>query len=393
MLEQALRGERKYWSWVLSLLAVVGTGFLFYLRQYQVGLTITGMSRDVTWGFYIAQFTFLVGIAASAVMVVLPYYLHDYKAFARITVLGEFLAISAVIMCMIFILVDMGQPARILNVFLYPSPRSMMFWDTIALGGYLVLNVLISHVTLGAERIGVAPPTWIRPVIMVSIPWAISIHTVTAFLYAGLPARPFWMTAVLAPRFLASAFASGPALLILLVLLLRKFTSFDAGREPIRKLALIVTYALSVHVFFILAELFTTFYSGIPDDTVHFKYLLFGIGGRGNLVPWEWTSAALAIAALALLINPGTRRNEKFLVFSCIALFVSIWIEKGMAMIVAGFVPSPLGHFTEYRPTVPELLISLGVYGIGAFLVTAFFKIFVSDSGAQDSASSMHSVG
>ncbi len=376
MLEHALRGDRKYWTWVMSLVAVLGIGFLFYLRQYQEGLTITGMSRDVTWGFYIAQFTFLVGIAASAVMVVLPYYLHDYKAFGRITVLGEFLAISAVIMCMTFIMADMGQPSRILNVFLYPSPRSLMFWDTVALGGYLLLNVLISHVTFGAERKGIAPPDWIRPVIILSIPWAISIHTVTAFLYAGLAARPFWMTAVLAPRFLASAFSSGPALLILLVLMLRKLTSFDAGREPVQKLALIVTYALSIHVFFILTELFTVFYSGIPDHTSHFEYLLFGSAGKGGLVPWEWTSLALASVALVLLINPRTRRNERMLVFSCAALFVSIWIEKGLAMIVAGFVPSPLGHLTEYWPTIPEFLISLGIYAMGAILVTIFFKIF-----------------
>jgi Ni/Fe-hydrogenase subunit HybB-like protein len=375
MLEYALQGNRKYWAWLTSLVAVIAIGFLFYLRQVQIGLTLTGMSRDVTWGFYIAQFTFLVGIAASAVMVVLPYYLHDWKVFGRITALGEFLAISAVIMCMLFILVDMGQPARILNVFLYPSPRSMMFWDTIALSGYLFLNVIISRVTLGSERNGVAPPGWIRPVILLSIPWAISIHTVTAFLYAGLAARPFWMTAVLAPRFLASAFASGPALLILLVLVLKKCTGFDVGREPIHKLALIVTYALSVHIFLLLMELFTVFYSGIPEHVSHFQFLLFGAGGK-SLMFWEWISILLAFASLAFLLSPRMRRNEKALVFSCTALFVSIWIEKGMAMIVTGFVPSPLGRFTEYRPTAPELLISAGVYGIGAFLVTVFFKIF-----------------
>ncbi len=379
MLEHAVRGDKRYWTWLLSLVAVAGIGFHFYLRQYQEGLTITGMSCDVTWGFYIAQFTFLVGIAASAVMVVLPYYLHDYKAFGRITVLGEFLAISAVIMCMTFILVDLGQPGRVLNVFLYPSPRSLMFWDTVALSGYLLLNVVISRVTLGAERKGIAPPCWIRPVIMLSIPWAISIHTVTAFLYAGLAARPFWLTAVLAPRFLASAFASGPALLILLVLVLRKFTSFDAGWEPVQKLALIITYALSIHVFFILTELFTAFYGGIPDHTSHFEYLLFGFGGKNRMVPWEWASLVLAVGALILLINPRTRRNERILVFSCVALFVSIWIEKGMAMIVTGFVPSPLGHMTEYWPTLPEFLISVGVYGMGAIIVTVLFKIFAAD--------------
>jgi len=237
MLEKALYGGRQYWSWIAFLFVVIGVGTIFYLRQYSEGLAITGLSRDITWGFYIAQFTFLVGVAASAVMVVLPYYLHNYKAFGKMTILGEFVAISAVIMCMMFIFVDMGQPTRILNVFLHPTPHSMMFWDTVALGGYLALNFVISHVTLHSERKQVPPPKWIRPIIVLSIPWAVSIHTVTAFLYAGLAARPFWMTAILAPRFLASAFASGPALLIILALILRKFTKFDAGKEAISKLA------------------------------------------------------------------------------------------------------------------------------------------------------------
>jgi Ni/Fe-hydrogenase subunit HybB-like protein len=373
MLEYALQGSKKYWTWLTVLAAIIVVGFLFYLRQYQTGLTITGMNRDITWGFYIAQFTFLVGIAASAVMVVLPYYLHEWKAFGRITALGEFLAISAVILCMLFIFVDLGQPARILNVFLYPSPKSMMFWDTVALSGYLLLNVLISRVTLDAERKGMAPPGWIRPIILLSIPWAISIHTVTAFLYAGLSARPFWMTAVLAPRFLASAFASGPALLILLVLLLKRCTGWDAGREPVQKLALIVTYALSIHLFLILMELFTVFYGGVPEHSSHFQFLLFG---GSNLMLWEWTSLILGFVALALLINPRIRQKENWLVFCCVALFVSIWIEKGLAMIVTGFIPSPLGRFAVYRPTAPELLISAGIYGIGAFLVTIFFRIF-----------------
>jgi len=264
MLEKALYGDKKYWIWIFALLTIIAVGTIFYLQQFKTGLTITGLSRDITWGFYIAQFTFLVGVAASAVMVVLPYYLHDYKAFAKLTILGEFLAISSVVMCMLFIFVDMGQPFRILNVFLHPTFSSMMFWDTVALSGYLLLNVVISHFTLNAERKSIAPPKWIKPIIILSIPWAISIHTVTAFLYSGLAARPYWMTAILAPRFLASAFSSGPALLILMCFIIRKFTKFDPGKEPIQKLALIITYAMLLNVFFILMEVFTAFYSSIP---------------------------------------------------------------------------------------------------------------------------------
>ncbi len=215
MFENAIVGSRRYWTWLVCLLCVIATGFFFYLYQLNVGLGVTGMGRDVSWGLYIAQFTFFVGIAASAVMVALPYYLHDFKAFGRITILGEFLAITAVIMCCLFIFVDLGQPARAFNMILHPTPWSLMFWDMISLGGYLVLNAIISLVMLTTEREELPPPGWIRPVILLSIPWAVSIHTVTAFLYCGLPGRSFWLTALMAPRFLAGAFCSGPALLIL----------------------------------------------------------------------------------------------------------------------------------------------------------------------------------
>ncbi|UCD94135.1 MAG: polysulfide reductase NrfD, partial [Candidatus Zixiibacteriota bacterium] len=372
---------RKYWGWIAFLLIVIGVGFLFYLRQLSYGLGVTGLSRDVTWGFYIAQFTFLVGVAASAVMVVLPYYLHNYKAFGKITILGEFLAISSVIMCMLFVFVDMGQPFRGMNIILHPSPNSLMFWDLFVLSGYLILNVLISRITLDAERKGIAPPKWIKPIIIISIPWAISIHTVTAFLYSGLAARSFWLTAVLAPRFLASAFSSGPALLILMVLLIRKFTKFDPGKQSIQKLAEIVTYAMCVNIFLVLMEFFTVLYSDIPEHIHHFQYLFLGLDGKTTLVPWMWTSMILAVVSLILLLNPKTRRKESILAVACVTVFASIWIDKGLGMVVTGFVPSPLGRVTEYWPTWTEFFISLGVYGIGALLVTAFYKIALSVRG------------
>lgn len=375
MLEKALSGNRHYWGWIGFLLATMALGVYFYLRQYHFGLGITGLSRDVTWGFYIAQFTFLVGVAASAVMVVLPYYLHNYKEFGKITILGEFIAIAACIMCMTFIFVDMGQPFRIPNVFLYASPHSLMFWDTVVLFGYLLLNITISRVTLDAERKGIAPPKWVKPIIILSIPWAFSIHTVTAFLYSGLAARPFWLTAILAPRFLASAFATGPALLILLCLLLRKLTRFDVGREPIQKLAVIATYAMAVNVFFVLMEVFTAMYSNMPEHMAHFQYLFVGIDGHSTYVAWMWLSSVLAIFSLVLLFNPKLRKNHSWLVIACVAVVLSLWIDKGLAMVVAGFVPSVLHQVTDYIPTMPELLISLAVYALGALLITGLYKI------------------
>ena len=378
MLEYALKGDKRYYGWVTLLLLVTGIGFIFYLVQLKFGLGITGMSRDVSWGFYIANFTYLVGVAAGGVMVVLPYYLHDYKAFGRITILGEFLAIASVVMCLLFIIVDLGQPMRLFNVPLYPTPNSILFWDMIVLNGYLFLNLLIGWNVLEAERNGTHYQPWLKPFIYVSIPWAISIHTVTAYLYCGLPGRGFWMTAILAPRFLSSAFAAGPALLILLCLFIRKATKFDPGREQIQSLAKIVAYAITVNVFFFLCEVFVAFYSNIPEHMDHITYLFAGLHGHGAYVPWMWTSMALMLVSIILLVNPVTRKNEAVLVVACICVFVGTWIDKGLGMISGGFVPNPLHEVSEYIPTMPEILITIGVYAVGALVLTILYKIAIS---------------
>lgn len=377
MLDKALTGSKRYWTWIFVLLAFIGVGFLFYLKQFSYGLGLTGLSRDVSWGFYISQFTFLVGVAASAVMLVIPYYLHDYKKFGKIVILGEFLAVAAVTMCILFIFVDMGQPMRILNVVLHPTPNSILFWDTVVLSGYLLLNIIIGWTTLEADRYQVAPPAWVKPLVYISIPWAISIHTVTAFIYAGLPGRHFWLTAIMAARFLASAFASGPSLLILVAMLVRKLTKFDPGKEQIQAIGKIVAYAMFANVFFFLLELFTAFYSKIPGHMSSFEYLFVGLEGHGRLVPLMWISAILAILSLILLVNPSTRRNERTLAVAAASVFISLWIDKGFGLIVGGFVPNMFERVTEYWPTLPETFITLGVWAMGFLILTILYKVAV----------------
>jgi molybdopterin-containing oxidoreductase family membrane subunit len=378
MLDTALKGSRTYWGWIIFLLALIGLGFVFYLYQFYEGLKITGMSRDVSWGFYIGQLTYFVGVAASGVMVVLPYYLHDYKAFGRITILGEFLAVASIVICGLFIMVDLGNIPRFINLFLYPNPTSILFWDAIVLNTYLLLNIVIGWNVLSAERKGIHYPKWVTPLIYLSIPWAFSIHTVTAFLYAGLPGRHYWLTAIMAARFLSSAFASGPALLILLCLIVRKVTKFDPGKEQIRTLAGIVTYAMILNVFFFLLEIFTAFYSQIPGHMHPFIYLFMGLEGHGKLVPLMWTAAVFAVISLLLLIFPQTRRNLVTLGFACISVFIATWIDKGFGLVVGGFIPNPFERVFEYWPTAPEMLISVGIWATGFFVLTVLYKIAVS---------------
>jgi Ni/Fe-hydrogenase subunit HybB-like protein len=378
MIEKALVGKNRYWSWIIFLLVLMGIGALCYVQQFNYGLGLTGMSRDVSWGVYIAQFTFLVGVAASGVMVVLPYYLHSYKTFGRITILGEFLAVASVSMCLMFIIADLGQPLRALNVLLHPTPNSILFWDMIVLNVYLFLNILVGWVVLTAEKKEVPPPKWIKPFVYVSIPWAASIHTVTAFLYAGLPGRHFWLTAIMAPRFLASAFAAGPALLIVLCLILKRVTKFDAGKEAIQKLVTIITYAAIINLFFLCMEFFTAYYSRIPGHMFTLDYLFFGLHGYSQLVPWMRFSFGGGIFAIILLLIPAVRRNERWLAATCVLLFISLWIDKGIGLVIGGFVPNMLEEVTAYIPSFQEIMITLAIWATGFFILTVLYKIAIS---------------
>lgn len=375
MIEKALKGSPRYFGALMAFLAIMGIGGGFYLVQLNQGLMITGLSRDVSWGFYIAQFTYMVGVAASAVMLVLPYYFHHYKAYSKMIIMGEFLAIAAVIMCLGFIVIDIGQPQRMLNVLINSTPGSVLFWDMVVLNGYLILNAVIGWTSLMAYWKRVSPPKWVKPLVYTSIIWAFSIHTVTAFLYAGLPGRHYWLTAILAARFLSSAFCSGPSILLLLMLLAKKLTKFDPGSEAIKSLSTTITYAMCVNVFFFLLEVFTAFYSNMPGHMDPILFLFSGFEGHTYMTPFMWTAAALGLTSLFLLIPPKWRENRDILVPALIMLVIGTWIDKGMGLIAAGFTPNPFEKVTEYLPTGPELMIALMIYAVGGFVLTILWKI------------------
>lgn len=378
MLEKALMGNKKYFTLIAILLTIILFSFFVYIYQLKNGLIITGMGRDVSWGLYISQFTYLVGVAAAALMVVLPCYLHNYKLFARITVLGEFMAVSAVIMCMLFIFIDLGRPDRVLNVLLHPTPNSVMFWDMVVLSVYLLLNIITGWMVLQYERNEVKPSLWVKTLIYIAIPWAPLIHTVTAFLYAGLPGRGYWLTAIMAPRFLASAFCAGPVLLILLAFIIKRISKFDVGNDSIQMLAKIATYALIANVFFFFCELFTVLYSQIPEHLDHFKFLIIGLEGQFQYVPLAWVSIIFMLLAIILLIVPKYRKTKVLLITACLLTLVGTWIDKGLLLMVGGFVPNPFGEIIIYWPTLFESIITMGVWSFGILILVILYKIAIA---------------
>lgn len=376
MVEKVLKGSPRYYMWLIFLLAIIGYAFIVYVFQLIYGLQMTGLTRNTSWGFYIAQFTYLVGVAAAAVMLVLPATFHHYHPYHRVIVFAEFLAIGAVIMCMLFIVVDMGQPQRVLNVILHPTPNSVMFWDCTVLCGYLILNAVIGWTSLEHESRHVAVPRWVKVLVVISIFWAFSIHTVTAFLYAGLPGRHYWLSAIMAARFLASAFCAGPSILLLSLLLLKRLTGFNPGKAVVKSLSITIAYAMGLNMFFYVLELFTAFYSGIPSHAHPIVFIFNGHEGLNVwLNGWMWFAVVLAFASIFLLAIPKFRNNMKILPWALVMLVIASWIDKGLGLLIGGFAPTPYETYEVYTPTFWEVSIGLGIFAVGALVITLLWKI------------------
>jgi molybdopterin-containing oxidoreductase family membrane subunit len=373
------RGNALYWSWMIVLVLAIVTGFVSYLGQLQGGLITTSMRDQVSWAFYIGNFTFLVGVAAAAVLLVIPAYIYHWKPIKEVVILGELLAIAAIAMCGLFVLVDVGRPDRLWH--LIPGlgylnlPASLLAWDVIVLNGYLVLNVVIVTYLLFTLYRGRQPDQQIfLPLVFLSIPCAIGIHTVTAFLYNGFPARPFWNSAILAPRFLASAFCSGPAVLLILMQLLRRFTRFEIQDAAIWKIAELMAYAMGINLFLLGAEIFKEYYSN-TEHLIHMRYMFTGVEGHTSIVPYMWLSVIASVVAFALFLHPRTRGNPVTLNLGCILIYVGVYIEKGMGLVIPGLTPDTLGEIYEYFPSASEVRISIGIFSVGFLLFTLMVKV------------------
>lgn len=373
-----LRGSRAYWLWVMSLLALIALGTYCYGLQLMNGLVVTGLSDQVSWGFYISNFAFLVGIAAAAVLLVIPAYVHHRQDIKSVVLMGEGLAVAAVIGAMTFVIVDLGRPDRVWHMIpvlgRFNWPVSMLAWDVVVLSGYLLLNIAIPMYLLYCHYRGREPNTRAYlPWVLLAILWAISIHTVTAFLFSANSARPFWNIALLAPRFIATAFVSGPALIILVLKALRRVAGFPVSQSVIDTLALIMGTALQISIFFVGAELFTDFYNE-GAHSASLRYLYFGLHGLGNLRPYIWSALALNLVAVVILSLRRLRTQGRLLNLACVLAFIGIWLEKGMGTIVPGFIPTPLGEVFEYTPTAVELGVAAGIWALCALVFTVLAK-------------------
>jgi len=374
-------GSKAYWAWISALLILIVIGIVSYYGQAADGLITTSMRDEVSWGFYIGNFTFMVGIAAAAIMLVVPAYIYNWKPIKEIVILGELLAISAIIMCLLFILVDMGHPERfwhmIPGIGKLRLGQSILAWDSVALTFYLILNfIIVSHILFRAFKIQNYSKKYAIPLILLSIPAGIAIHTITAFLYNGIAARPFWNSAILAPKFLASAFCSGPAIMIILFQILRKTTKLHIEDRAIWTLAELMAYTMFFNLFLTGAEIFKEVYSN-TEHRVFTEYLYFGIGEHNKIVPFGWMAIIFDVIAFVLFLVPKTRKNFITLNIGAVLIYFGVYIEKGIGLIIPGFTPDVLGEIYEYFPSSTEILVTVGIFSTGFLIYTLMLKIAV----------------
>ncbi|MDP1526208.1 MAG: NrfD/PsrC family molybdoenzyme membrane anchor subunit [Rhodocyclaceae bacterium] len=373
-----VKGSPVFYAWIAFLcLLILGLLYGTFLHATD-GLRYTGLTDQVHDGLYLANFVFLVGVAAAAVTIVFPAYVYHHQALHKVAVLGEMLAIAAVVMCMLFIVSHMGRPDRLWHMLpiigIYNIPHSMLAWDTLVLLGYLILNFVGGFYYLYKKYTGEPLNNkFYLPLIYVSIVWALSIHTVTAFLLNTLPARPMWHHSMMPIRFISTAFSAGPALIILIFLIVRTRTRLWIDNAAIDLLATIVTYCLGLALFLTLSEVVTSLYAN-TEHAHGLYYLMFGKHGFTDLVPWFWGSVAANIVAFVILLTPHWRKNYRLLALACVLAFSGIWVEKGMGLLVPGFIPTPIGEFTQYFPTTLEILVTLGNWAVGFFILTVLLK-------------------
>ena len=373
------RGSRVYWLWMGLLGVTFLAGGFAYWRQLDQGLITSSLRDQVSWGFYIGNFNFLVGVADAAVLMIVAAFIYQWKPVKEVVVYSMMLAIAALVCCILFVLVDVGRPERLWHIIpgigILNVPDSMLGWDVIWLNGFLLLNfVIVTYLLFNIYRNKRPNKKIYMPMVWAAIPVGIIVHAVTAFLYATLVGRPFWNAAILAPRFIVSALCSGPAVMIILFQVLQATTRFHIRREAVWKVAEVMAYFMGFNLFLLGAEVVKEVWSD-TEHLIHMKYMFVGVDGHDTLVPWMWLAVSCSTAAFLLFLVPAWRKNRVLLNVGCVLIFIGVLLEKSVGMVIPGMTPDTLGEIYEYAPSWNEITVALGILALGAMAFTAMVKV------------------
>ena len=365
---------------------VAAAGVALWGVQLSGGLVQTGMRNLDSWGLYITMFMFLVGLSAGGLIISSVPRAFGMKGFGGISKVAVWTSVCCTVLAIGFVVVDLGQPARLWELFAYSNLGSPLMWDIVVLGTYLILSIAYLWATLRAEA-GKVSAAALRVVSVIALVTAVLVHSVTAWIFGLQQAHELWHTALLAPWFVSSALVCGTALVLVVVIGLRKAGYLELDQTHVVKLAKMLGAFVLVDLYFFGCDLLTSAFPGGSGAEVVSMLTV------GPLAPFFWTEVVGCAVCAVVCFVPRLRTNPLIVVASLLAI-VGIFCKR-VQLLVGGFqIPNidyaaPVSSYTVtdwtsgmagayqgmvYWPTPIEFGVALGVIGLGALLLLLGLK-------------------
>lgn len=371
-------------AWNAALGAGLVTGAACFLYQWSAGLGVTGLSNTVSWGMYIIVFMFLVGVSAGGLIVVAVSELvgsHRFEALNRLAVICSATAVAA---AAVSLLPDIGRPQLIWKMIVQGNITSPLVWDMVVITAYLTIAGIDLWILTRPEP----RPKALRTMAMVTLPVAVLVHSVTAWIFGLVVARPWWNTALLAPLFISSALVSGTALVLVVTRLATRFTNFRPPANVVGDLGRLLAWFVATDGFLLGAEILTAYTSREPDHLNQLNVVLFG-----RLAPLFWTEVILGLVVpFVVFVRPRLRARPALLVAAAALTLLGVFFKRinillpGMFEPLIGLAPGvpggrpgqPFRPDEIYLPTWVEWGVLIGIAAFAATLVTIGIRRLVA---------------
>ena len=307
---------------------LVAVGVALWGMQLVGGMQQTNMRNLDSWGLYITMFMFFVGLSAGGLIISSVPKAFGIAGFGGISKVAVFSSIACTVCAIGFVVVDLGQPARLWELLVYSNLTSPLMWDILVIGTYLVLSIVYLWAQLRAEA-GKMSSASLRVISVVALVCAVLVHSVTAWIFGLQQGREMWHTALLAPWFVSSALVCGTALVLCVVIGLRKVGYLAVEQDNIVRLTKLLGAFVCVDLYFFGCDLLTEGFPGASGAEVVSMLV------SGPLAPFFWTEVIGCAVCAVICFVPALRRNG-LIVFGSLLAMLGIFCKR-VQLLVGGF--------------------------------------------------------
>jgi molybdopterin-containing oxidoreductase family membrane subunit len=362
------RAGSRYWLWVSLLGVFLLMGGVAWSQLLTQGGAVVAMRDGYPWGLWFTNYMYFVGLSAGGLVVYASVHLFGAEQYRPLSRLAVLQAGVLVMMALLGIVTDMERPWRAVWMLLTPNAMSPFIYTGSAANIYMIICFVDLWVLMsrkGGEKLAMT-------MTLIALPFAIYLHTTTAFVLALNKSRELWHTAVMVPIFLTSATASGIALLFIFAYVMQAATRIRFKPSMFRSLATLLATVIILDLFLLLVEMITVFWptSAMPGHTIRMMEFITGS------YAWAFLPVVfLGVTAFALLAG-RKRRGLKWVQLTAAIMYVIAIFLKRYVLMAMGFVRDPLGQLTGlYFPSPVEIFLALGIVAFGLLFVTFAVKV------------------